>query len=85
MVKSKRISPTQSLLNSVVRNRKIVVDYRKLPTSFRVPYSVSLDVSVRDLLTTLHREFKINVSREIEPLIKKWAARTARKINENRI
>ena len=66
------------------RFQQIEVDFRKLPTSFRVPYSVSVDVSVRDLLTTLHREHGVNVSKEIEPLIKKWAARTARRINERR-
>lgn len=80
----KPTTPTQTFQNSAKRNGKVVVDYRKLPTSFRVPYSVSLDVSVRDLLTTLHNDFGVNVSKEVEPLIKKWAARTARKLNENR-
>lgn len=80
----KATTPTQTFKNGAVRHGKVVVDYRKLPTSFRVPYSVSLDVSVRDLLTTLHKEYGVNVSKEVEPLIKKWAARTARKLNENR-
>lgn len=79
-----RATPTQTFRNRVARAKRIEVDFRKLPTSFRVPYSVSVDVSVRDLLTTLHRDFGINVSKEVEPLIKKWAARTARKINEKR-
>lgn len=61
----------------------IEVCFKRLPTSFRVPYSVSMDSSVVDLLRKLANEYEINVSREIEPLIKKWAARTARKINEN--
>ena len=71
-------------MNSTGRGKRIEVDFRKLPTSFRVPYSVSVDASVADLLKTLHQDFGVNVSKEIEPLIKKWAARTARKINEER-
>lgn len=73
-------------LDNLQRKMKIVsilAETKKpLPTTFRVAYSVSLPVELADLLGTLKRDHKINVSRELEGPIKARALAIARQINK---
>lgn len=64
--------------------KRTPLPHSNLPTSFRKSFSLSLQVELCDLLTRLHGEHGVNLSAELEPLIKRKAARIARKINEKR-
>lgn len=79
----KRITPTETFKRAVRRGSR-PKQSPALPTSLRVPYSVSVDESLHQLLKRLHNEFNVNCSKELEPLIKKWAFRKARNLNEQR-
>lgn len=76
----KKITPTETFRNALRRAPL----FEKLPTAFRVSHGISMQVELSNLLTRLHGEHGINISKEVEPLIKRWAAKTARKLNENR-
>lgn len=54
----------------------------KLPTSFRDTYSLSLPCELINLLRSLNK--RINVSRELESPIRRWAVKTARVLNKTR-
>jgi hypothetical protein len=54
---------------------------KPLPTTFRTTYSVSMAVELAELVRAMHNEHSLNVPRELEPLIKRWALKRARQIN----
>lgn len=77
----KKTTPIETFRNAIHRTP---LSAGKLPTAFRVQHSFSIDVKLSESLTIMHREHGINISEQVEPLIKRWAAKTARKLNENR-
>jgi hypothetical protein len=76
-----KISPTQTFKNVVQRARD-PLPQSKLATTFRKPFSLSLQVELCELMTKLHRDHRVNLSQELEPLIKRRMVKLARQINE---
>lgn len=74
----KKITPIETFRNAISRAPLLSV----LPTSFRKPFSLSLQVELCELLTRLHRDYGINLSQEFEPLIRRRAKKLAKAFNK---
>jgi hypothetical protein len=79
--------PGMNPVEKIQRDMKIVElvkgAKRPLPTSFRKSHSFTMPVELCELLSRLRTEYNINVSAEMEPVIKKKAMKIVRSLHQN--
>lgn len=56
---------------------------RPLPTTFRKSHSFTMPIELCELLSLLRSEYNVNVSAEMEPVIKKKALKIVRSLHQN--
>lgn len=74
--------PLEKIQQDMKIVRLVKESRRPLPTTFRKSHSFTMPVELCELLSLLRTEYNINVSAEMEPVIKKKALKIVRSLHQ---